>query len=125
MRRELKSASIKRVQIDLEDLQEVEILARRHNLSKGELSAIAFARRTGQAILTDDQKARRLAETALASQYVQTVPHLAGWLLYEGYIGDSEFDDLINEHESLGRPLRPHFEMARKLSLEARLASEF
>jgi predicted nucleic acid-binding protein len=81
------SAGIKRVHIDLEDLQEVEILAQRRNLSKGELSAIAFARRTGQAILTDDQKARRLAETALASQYAQTVPHLAAWLLYEGYVG--------------------------------------
>jgi hypothetical protein len=120
--RELGSAGITAVHLELEDLQGVEILARRRNLGKGELSALAFARRTGQAILTDDQKARRLAEEVLTSQYVQTVPHLAAWLLYEGHIGDSEFDDLISEHESLKRPLRPHFETARRLSLEARLA---
>jgi predicted nucleic acid-binding protein len=123
MANELKSAGITAVHLELEDLQEVEVLARRRNLGKGELSAIAFARRTGQAILTDDQKARRLAEAVLNPQYVQTVPQLAAWLLYVGYIADSEFDDLIREHESLGRPLRPHFETARKLSLEARLAS--
>jgi predicted nucleic acid-binding protein len=123
LEKQLASAEITAVHLDLEDLQDIEILARRRNLGKGELSAIAFARRVGRAILTDDQKARKLAEAVLAPQEVQTVPHLAAWLLYEGYVSDSEFDELIREHETLGRPLRPHFEAARNLSLEARLAS--
>jgi hypothetical protein len=125
MAHELDLAGITAVHLDLEDLQEIEVLARRRNLGKGELSAIAFARRTGQAILTDDQKARKLAEAVLSPQFVQTVPHLAAWLLYMGYIGDTEFDDLIKEHGALGRPLGPHLETARKLSLEARLAAGF
>ena len=123
LKRELSSSGIAAVQLEIEDLQEVEILARRRNLGKGELSAIAFARRAQQAILTDDKKARRLAEEVLSPLYVQTVPHLAAWLLYAGRIGDSEFDDIVREHENLRRPLRPHFEAARRLSLEARLAS--
>jgi predicted nucleic acid-binding protein len=125
MTHELKSARITAVHLDLEDLQEVEVLARRRNLGKGELSAIAFARRTGHAILTDDQKARKLAAAVLSPQLVQTVPHLAAWLLYTGYIGDTEFDDLIKQHRAFGRPLGPHLETARKLSLEARLAAGF
>jgi len=125
MRRELDARRIILARLDLEDLQDVEVLAARRNLSKGELSAIAFARRTDQAFLTDDQKARRLAETALPSDRVQTVPHLAGWLLYEGYIADSEFDQLVTEHESFARPLKPHFQRARVLSLQAKLARQF
>jgi hypothetical protein len=125
MQREIDAQHIVLVRLDLEDLQDVEVLAARRNLSKGELSAIAFARRTEQAILTDDQKARRLAESAMPRERVQTVPHLAGWLLYEGYIAESEFDQLIGEHEAFGRPLRPHFQAARVLSLQAKLAAQF
>jgi hypothetical protein len=125
MRREIKSNRIAFGHLDLEDLQDVEILATRRNLSKGELSAIAFARRTNQAVLTDDQKARRLAETALPSNRVQTVPHLAGWLLYQGYLSESEYDVLVQEHEALGRPLKPHLQKARLLCLEARLAAQY
>jgi hypothetical protein len=125
MKSEIKASRIAFGHLDLEDLQDVEVLATRRNLSKGELSAIAFARRTNQAVLTDDQKARRLAETALPSNRVQTVPHLAGWLLYQGYLSESEYDVLIQEHEALGRPLKPHLQKARFLCLEARLAAQY
>lgn len=47
--------------LSIADLQEVEILQNSKNLSKGELSSIAFAKRIGQGFLTDDQGARGLA----------------------------------------------------------------
>ena len=125
MRRELANRKIALGHLDLEDLQDVEVLASRKNLSKGELSAIAFARRTNQAVLTDDQKARRLAEAALPNNRVQTVPHLAGWLLYQGYVSEAEYDILVQEHEALDRPLKPHFQKAKYLCLEAKLAAQF
>lgn len=60
--------------IQLDDLLDLEVLRERKNLGKGELSSIAFARRTRQAFLTDDQGARALAITTLATEYVQTTP---------------------------------------------------
>lgn len=95
----------------LEDLQEVEILERRKRLGKAELSSIAFAKRTGQAFLTDDQKAQRLALEVMPG-LVQTVPHLFGWLLFQGSLKDSEKTIVIAEHEEAGLPLRKCFEEA-------------
>ncbi len=66
--------------ISIEDLQEIEILENRKKLSKGELSSIVFAKKIRQAFLTDDQGARKLAETILDKKMVQTTPQLFGWL---------------------------------------------
>jgi len=93
----------------VEDLQEVEILERRKRLGKGELSSIAFAKRTGQAFLTDDQKAQRLAHEVMPG-LVQTIPHLFGWLLFQGTLKDSEKTTVIAEHEEAGLPLRKCFD---------------
>lgn len=95
--------------LDVEDLQDVALLEQRMKLSKGELAAIAFARKTRQAFLTDDQGARTLAATAMDQRLVQTTPQLLGWLVFSGYISDSDIDGIIKEHESLGRPLRSFF----------------
>src|SRR5690606_37031569 len=65
LRRETDQRKIVSYNIDIADLQTVEVLENRRRLSKGELSSIAFAQKTGQAFLTDDQKARKLAETVL------------------------------------------------------------
>lgn len=91
--------------LDVEDLQDVEVLERRRRLSKGELAAIAFAKKTRQAFLTDDQGARKLAASFMNPMLVQTTPHLAGWLFFRGHLGDSDIDDIVGEHERLGRPL--------------------
>lgn len=94
------------------DLQTVEILRSRKNLGMGELSSIAFAARTQQAFLTDDQNARRLAQERemIGPRSVQTTPHLVGWLFYSGWLSDSDKDLIQDEHDSLGRPLRSFFE---------------
>jgi len=95
--------------LDIADLQEVDVLRNRKRLSIGELSCIAFARKTGQAVLTDDQKARKLARTTLRPDRVQTTPHLVGWLFFTGVLEDEHKDIIIRQHEQSGRPLAPYF----------------
>lgn len=51
----------KTVDLTVDDLQDVARLELRKKLSKGELSAIAFSRRTRLAFQTDDRGARKLA----------------------------------------------------------------
>lgn len=107
--------------LDLEDLLDVEILRERMNLGKGELSSIAFARRTRQGFMTDDQGARRLAEMALPENHVQTTPHLFGWLIYRSFLTDGDKDKVIEQHSSFGRPLRKYFQTMYERALERRL----
>ncbi len=95
--------------LKLDDLLEIEILENRKNLGKGELSSLAFAKRTSQSFLTDDQKARNLALTYLAPGLAQTTPHLLGWLFYTSLLSDSDKDTIITEHKSLDRPLSDYF----------------
>jgi hypothetical protein len=109
LRSERTNGFFKSYSLALEDLQEVEILEKRKRLSKGELSSIVFAKRTGQAFMTDDQKARRLAFEVIPG-LVQTTPHLLGWLLFEGALKDSDRTVVIAEHEELELPLGKYFE---------------
>lgn len=109
--------------LELEDLAEVEILERRRKLGKGELSSIAFAKRTRQAFLTDDQAARKLASQVLGISQVQTTPHLVGWLFFLGHFSDSDKETIIREHSATGRPLGAFFEEMYVLALQYRLYS--
>jgi len=86
--------------ISIDDLQEIEILNNRKRLGKGELSSIVFAKKTMQAFLTDDKKARSLGRSVLGSEYVQTTPHLVGYCFYKRYLVDSDFTVLIEEHKA-------------------------
>ncbi|MDF5724128.1 MAG: XRE family transcriptional regulator, partial [Rhizonema sp. PD37] len=76
---------------DKQNWIDVEILQKRMNLSKGELTSIVFAKKTRQAFLTDDQKARKLASKVMQSDQVQTMPHLLGWLFFVSYLNDNDF----------------------------------
>jgi hypothetical protein len=116
LKQEIDSKSIVAYSLDIADLQDIAILEGRQRLSKGELSSIAFASKTRQAFLTDDQKARRLAESYLTSRMTQTTPHLFGWLMFTARLSDTDKEHVIAEHENLKRPLKPHFE---KMYLEA------
>jgi hypothetical protein len=109
--------------LEIEDLQEVEILERRKKLGKGELSSIAFAKRTGQAFLTDDKNAFKLALEVLPTGHVQTTPDMFCWLIYEQLLGDSDKQEVISQHESLNRPLKEKFEESYSMALQYRLAS--
>src|SRR6266852_5420208 len=109
--------------LEVEDLQEVEILERRKKLGKGELSSIAFAKRTQQAFLTDDKNAFKLAIEVLPAGRVQTTPDLFCWLIFEQLLGDSDKQVVISQHESLKGPLREQFEESYSLALQYRLSS--
>lgn len=106
--------------LDIDDLLDIEVLQERMNLGKGELSSIAFARRTRQAFITDDQGARKLASSVLNEKNVQTTPHLFGWLIYTGILTDSDKQRVIEQHESFNRPLKKYFELMYQKALEYR-----
>ncbi len=118
-----KGGKFQMFSLEIEDLQEVEILERRKKLGKGELSSIAFAKRTQQAFLTDDKNAFKLAIEVLPTGRVQTTPDLFCWLIFEQLLGDSDKQVVISQHESLKRPLRQQFEESYSLALQYRLAS--
>lgn len=110
LRRENEQKRIVAYSLDIADLQAVAVLENRRRLSKGELSSIAFAQKTGQAFLTDDKKARKLSESVLPQRMTQTTPHLFGWLIFTSRLTDSDKDLVIGQHEDHGRPLRKFFE---------------
>jgi hypothetical protein len=116
-----KDGQFQSFSLDVADLQDIEILERRQRLSKGELASIAFAKKTRQAFLTDDQQARVLAATAIEHRLVQTTPQLLGWLVFIGRLGDTDVSDVIEEHERLRRPLRSHFLNMHREALRCRL----
>lgn len=96
--------------LHIDDLQDVDVLNARMKLGKGELSSLVFAKKSGLAFMTDDQRARRVGEQILMPTRVQTTPHLFGWLFFTGALDPCEREDLICEHELLGGKLRPHLQ---------------
>lgn len=68
--------------LTLDELEDIAMLERRRRLGKGELSSIAFARRTRQAFLTDDRRAKRLADEVCDAGMCQSTPDMLGWLFF-------------------------------------------
>lgn len=106
----------------IEDLQEVELLEKRKNLGKGELSSIAFATKIRQGFITDDSKALKLAKES-GHPYAQTTPHLFSWLIFTGRLGDGDKDIVIAQHIEAGRDIARHFQAAYEIALQCRLNS--
>jgi hypothetical protein len=122
LQRALASGDFIECSIDVADLQEVEVLENRKRLGRGEISAIAFAKKSGAvAFLTDDQKARKLARVALEARRVQTTPHLLGWLVYHARLSDQEALTVISEHKELEGILAPYLHEAYMEGLRCRL----
>src|SRR5450830_1779393 len=74
LEREQTKGCFKAHSCSIADLQAIVDLESRKRLGKGELSSIAFAMRIQQAVITDDQKARKLATNARHA-LTQTTPH--------------------------------------------------
>ncbi|MGH1427846.1 MAG: hypothetical protein ACRBEE_07895 [Arenicella sp.] len=104
--------------LELEDLLDVDVLQKRMDLGKGELSSIAFAKRTRQGFLTDDQGARKLASFSLQDDFIQTTPQLFGWLIYKRHLTDNDKNTVIEQHEFHERPLKKYFEEMYLRALE-------
>lgn len=111
--------------LEIDDLRQVEILRRRRNLSMGELSSIAFALKTDQAFYTDDQKARTLAADIIGKDRVQTTPHLFGWMIFVGHLGDSDKPIVLSEHQRFSQgELVGYFEEVYLEALRCRLMTK-
>jgi predicted nucleic acid-binding protein len=117
----LQQKEIQAYSIDIADLQDVMVLESRKRVSKGELSSIAFAKKTRQAFITDDQGARKLAERSLDFPMVQTTPHLFGWLFFTAQLVDADKKTIVEQHNEMGRPLQAHFEEMYRTALAYRL----
>jgi hypothetical protein len=125
LRSQMVSKAFQQHPVSLEALQDPRVLGLRKNLGKGEVSVIAFALETGQAIMTDDQGARRQAERQIGPDRVQTTPRLLCWLFYTNCLGDADKDVIIAEHEALGPkiPLSKYFKEMYFWALQCRLQS--
>jgi hypothetical protein len=110
--------------IELEDLQEVASLEARLAISKGELSCIAWAKRTVQSFFSDDKKAKLLAGSVLDDESIQDTPHLCAWLCIHGSIHEHDEVQIKADLKSLNRPLDPHISNAFRRALEIRLMNE-
>lgn len=106
--------------LSIDDLQELEILEQRKRLGGGELSSIAFAKKINQNFMTDDSKAKKLGIKVLGNKSVQSTPHLVGWLFYKRELIDSDFSNIISEHQEYNRPLSQYFEKVYHESLRIR-----
>jgi len=123
LRQKLSTKEIGVFPISIDDLQSIDVGDKRMRLGRGELSSIAFAKKISQSVLTDDQKARNLGEAILSREYVQTTPHLVGWLIFEGHISSASIEEIVLEHEQNGGPLGPFFRKACLMALQWRLQS--
>lgn len=104
----------------IDDLQDVTVLRDRKRLGMGEISSIAFAMKIRQAVITDDQKARKLAAAA-GHALTQTTPHLFSWLIFTGKLGDSDHAVVVRQHKELDGDLEPHLRDAYDIALQCRL----
>lgn len=123
LRRELDRQRVRRASITIAELQDVSDLEARRRLGKGELASIVLARRSGQAFLTDDQAARRLAAEILPAHQVQTTPHLLGWLVFSSRLTDADKYRVVTEHRAVRGLLEPYFEAMYQEGLRCRLLS--
>lgn len=124
LKRELGRKRVLRASITISELQDVSDLEARQRLGKGELASIVFARRTGQAFLTDDQAARRLAKEILDPAKVQTTPHLLGWLIFTSRLTDSDKDQVVKDHNAMQGLLATFFEVMYREGLRCRVLSQ-
>lgn len=123
LRRAREKKQFQNYSLSVDDLLDVDLLEKRQRLSKGELTTIAFARKTRQAIITDDQGARILAAAELGSSVVQTTPQLLGWLAFIGRLVDGDVNAVIEEHKRFGRPLARFFLEMHAEAMRCRLVA--
>ena len=122
--RERAQGRFQEFHLTLDELEDVAVLERRRRLGKGELSSIAFARKNRQAFLTDDKKAKRLADEVCDAGMSQTTPEMLGWLFFNGGLLDSDLRQVIREHQEVNRPLSKRFEATYREALQYRLMSK-
>jgi hypothetical protein len=110
LKKALQDQGVTSYNIDVEDLQDLDVLRSRKKLSLGELSVLVFARKTVQAVLTDDRGAQNLARTIVADASVQNTPHLYAWLYFTSLLGDGDLQLIQADLRGFNRSLDPHLD---------------
>jgi transcriptional regulator with XRE-family HTH domain len=93
----------------------------------GAMRSMGLARTMRIGFMTDDQKARaKAADVNVGTAH--TTPHLFGWLIHEGALGDGDHSTVIAEHEASvpkrsGR-LSKHFRAAYEEACRCRLVRD-
>ncbi len=70
--------------------------------------------------MTDDRKAVKLAIES-GHLLTQTTPHMFAWLIFQGFLGDSDLETVTQQHMDAGRPLADHIKRAYELALQCKL----
>jgi hypothetical protein len=108
----IEADKIKCVSLTLAELQDMEVLSKRKNLGKGELSLLAYIKNKPLAFLSDDDNACKFARQEAKLNFIQTIPHLLGWLTYNEKISESDKDTIISQHTSYGGTFVKRFQKA-------------
>jgi len=88
----------------IDDLRElVANVGKLGRFHRGELAALALARKLYSGFLTDDRTARKVGENALGLDRVRTTPHLVGWLVYGGHLTDGDIPTIITDNAALNK----------------------
>ena len=113
--------------VSLGDLQAIANMPAVSRLGQGEIAALALARKMRIGFMTDDQKARLGADKVDAGP-AHTTPHLLGWLIYDGALGDTDVGIVIAEHEASvpkkNGQLTRYFQAAYEEACSRRLARD-
>ncbi len=114
--------------LNIEDLREVlASVGSVQRFHRGELAALALARKLKHSFVTDDGTARNVAERLLGTSCVRTTPHLVGWLVYKAQLTDGDIPIIISENKDfrknngfLGEFIQSCYEHAMGLRLRMR-----
>ncbi|MGJ1223888.1 hypothetical protein [Sphingobacterium siyangense] len=124
LKTEVDQKRFMKINLSIDDLQEISLLENRKKLGMGELSSIALAKKTKQVFFTDDKKARQLGEQILGKENVQTTPRLVGAFFYQRILADEDLNIILEQHKaslnSTWGDLTPFFKEIYKTSLERR-----
>lgn len=93
-----RGQEFREVHLSVADLAVIARLPASRRLGRGEVAAAAAALKIRCALMTDDQKARKLL-SGVGINGIQTTPHLLGWLVYEGALTDGDIPTIITQHE--------------------------
>ena len=92
-------------ELEISDVQNlVDDVGDIRRFDKGELAALALARKYRSGFITDDRVARKVGERIVGNASVRTTPHLVGWLVYCGHLTDGDVKTIISDNDNYRNP---------------------
>jgi hypothetical protein len=119
-----KNSDFEIFKLTLTDLEDVALLQQRKRLGLGELSSIILAKKSKQAFLTDDQKARKMAATVAGDISIQTTPYLLSHLVFCNCLNDFDISDIIKQHNEVNGSIGRYFQAAYEEACRCKLLNQ-